>query len=48
MPDSLQTIGIQAFRECGSLAYVSLGSGIVSIGNMAFYKCTSLESVYCG
>ena len=35
------------FQECKTLKSVSIGSGITSIGDKAFYDCTSLVEVNC-
>lgn len=45
LPDSLQTIGMYAFRSCGSLTTVSplLPSNLTFLGYCAFAACTNLE-----
>ena len=46
---TLTSIANQAFRQCTSLASVTIGNGITtSIGNGAFSQCTSLASVTIG
>lgn len=45
LPDSLVTIGVNAFRECPALSMVYFNAGLIEIGKSAFYKCTSLTSV---
>lgn len=45
IPNSVETIGEQAFYECGSLNNVTLGDKISSIGNLAFQSCVSLTSL---
>lgn len=45
LPDSVRYIGNYAFYECGQLASVTFGSGLVSIGEGAFRECYSLTSV---
>ena len=45
LPNSVQYIGNYAFYECGQLASVTFGSGLVSIGEGAFRGCYSLASV---
>ena len=42
-----ETIGENAFRECGSLTTVDLPK-IKSLGQQAFYKCSSLTNVTLG
>lgn len=44
-PDSLEEIGERAFRACGSLRTVTMGSGLLELGSLAFENCTSLESI---
>jgi M6 family metalloprotease-like protein len=43
IPDGVNYIGDQAFRECTSLEQLSLGSSLYSIGVAAFYDCTNLQ-----
>ena len=45
IPDSVTSIGEEAFCRCPSLASVSIGSGVTHIGDMAFDGCASLTSV---
>lgn len=45
IPDSVKSVGIDAFRECDNLTSVNFGSGVTSIGDMAFVGCESLPSV---
>ena len=44
IPDSVESIGYDAFIGCSSLESVDLGS-VVSIGDLAFAECHSLRSV---
>ena len=44
IPNSVTTIGKQAFRGCTNLSYVEIGSGITSIGQYAFYNCDKLDT----
>jgi len=46
MPDSITSIGEQAFVSCASLASVTLGSGVTNIGAGAFAGCTSLPGMW--
>jgi BspA type Leucine rich repeat region (6 copies) len=39
------SIGDYAFRDCGSLSSITIGTNVSSIGNWAFLHCTSLTSV---
>ena len=45
MPDTLTTIGTNAFRSCSLLTTIAIGNGVNSIGNYAFQSCTALTSV---
>ena len=47
IPDSVTTIGIQAFYNCESLTIAIIGDSVTSIGECAFVYCVSLTSVYC-
>lgn len=46
LPNGVESIGEQAFRECTSLTAVSFPDGLTSIGSGAFFYCTSLADVY--
>ena len=45
VPDSVESIGDNAFEYCTSLTSIKIPSSVQSIGNWAFTQCTSLESV---
>jgi hypothetical protein len=45
IPDSVTSIGNQAFYRCTGLASVTIGSSVTSIGSQAFSGCTGLTSV---
>ena len=45
IPDSVTSIGDEAFWECINLSNLSIGNGVTSIGPCAFQNCTSLTSV---
>ena len=45
IPDSVTSIGGDAFRDCDSLTSVVIGDSVTSIGGDAFYGCYNLTSV---
>jgi hypothetical protein len=45
IPNSVTTIGSEAFGPCFSLKSLTIGSGVTSIGWGAFRGCTSLKTV---
>ena len=45
LPDSLCSIGLNAFRFCESLTEIVVPGGVTDIGNFAFASCISLHSV---
>jgi len=45
LPDSVLSIGYEAFYRCEYLATVSLGSGVTTIGDWAFGHCYKLKSI---
>jgi hypothetical protein len=45
LPDSVLSIGYEAFYRCEYLATVSLGSGVTTIGDWAFGHCYRLKSI---
>ena len=45
IPDSVATIGENAFYHCTNLTSVTLGNGLKTIGDYAFYDCTALKSI---
>ena len=45
LPNSLNTIGVQAFYNCNKLEDVTLPEGLNSIGYSAFEGCSSLKEV---
>jgi len=48
IPDSVTTIGYDAFSHCDSLTTVTIGDSVASIGYQAFFYCDSLTSVTIG
>ena len=45
LPQSLETIGVGAFKGCASLASLDLPEGVATIEGRAFEGCTSLKSL---
>ena len=45
IPDSVKTIGAYAFWVCDKATSLSIGSGVETIGDLAFSNCSILESV---
>jgi len=42
IPDSITSIGINAFSDCDSLTSITIPNSITSIGHYAFYNCPNL------
>ncbi len=45
IPDSVTTIGNEAFEGCDALESVTIPDSVTKIGEYAFYDCTSLTSI---
>jgi hypothetical protein len=45
LPDSLTSIGDNAFKDCGSLTSVTISAGVTSISRSAFSGCTNLGAI---
>ncbi|MBQ7849625.1 MAG: leucine-rich repeat protein [Clostridia bacterium] len=45
LPDSLRTVGDDAFADCHTLMSVSAGSGLERLGERAFLRCISLTKL---
>ena len=45
LPESLVTLGAEAFRDRSSLTTITGGENITTIGEMTFMNCTSLKSI---
>ena len=48
IPDSVTSIGDDAFYKCISLTSVTIGNSVTSIGSSSFSNCSSLTSVTIG
>ena len=48
IPDSVVSIGYEAFEDCDSLTTVTIGDSVTSIGADAFMYCDSLTAVTIG
>jgi len=48
VPDSITTIGANAFDGCGNLTAVHFGSALTKVGDYAFKNCIELERVEFG
>ena len=45
IPNSVTSIGADAFARCTSLKSITIPNSVINIGNYAFYYCTSLTSM---
>lgn len=45
MPNSIVTIGSQAFYNCENLVTVNFGDGLKEIGNQAFFSCPKIRKL---
>lgn len=48
LPDTIISIGQEAFRNCTHLTRVNLPDSVKTIGDRAFYNCDSLEKIDLG
>jgi hypothetical protein len=47
LPDTITSIGNEAFNGCGELQSITIPNSVTSIGEGILYNCHSLTSVYC-
>ena len=45
--NTLEEIGVDAFRNCSALQSVSLGNKLIAIGKQAFWNCEILDKIVC-
>lgn len=45
LPETIRTIGNEAFHECELLTDINLPKSIISIGEFAFFKCKALSHI---
>ena len=45
IPDSVKTIGKEAFSGCTGISELNLGTGVTTIGDQAFYNCQSVPAL---
>jgi hypothetical protein len=45
IPDSVTSIGAQAFKDCTGLTGITIGAGVTTIGQDAFSGCTNLKNI---
>lgn len=48
IPDTVKTIGMNAFSQCKNLEKVTLGSGVETIDNYAFGYCSKIKEINLG
>lgn len=48
MPNSINSIGIQAFLGCSGLTNITIPNSVISVGSEAFRLCSGLNSVIIG
>jgi hypothetical protein len=45
IPNTVQTIGTNAFSNCSKIETLTIGSGVKTIGDHAFYYCSNITSL---
>ena len=46
LPNSLKSLGADAFRLCNNLQSIRIGNSVSAIGDEAFFKCSKLASLF--
>lgn len=47
IPNSVKSIGDNAFYYCYNLTSITIPNNVTSIGSNAFWECSGLMSIYC-
>ncbi|WP_419716365.1 leucine-rich repeat protein, partial [Acinetobacter modestus] len=47
IPNSVTTIGLQAFYSCNAATSIQIGSGVTTIAGSAFYNAVACNELRC-